>query len=62
MPNIRFEPPGDDFVVFLYDARWDSRNQDGVVHALARTSKGPMKVIVPFFPQGTMELVNVKGA
>lgn len=61
MPNIHFEDPGENDVVFIYDATWPDKNQDGVVHVLARSCKGKMRVIIPFFPQGTMERVDKEG-
>lgn len=61
MPNIHFEHPGDNDVVFIYDATWADKNQDGVVHVLARSCRGKMTVIIPFFPQGTMERVDKEG-
>lgn len=61
-PNIVFAPPPkNQNVVFIYDGTSSDKNQDGVVHALARNCTGKMTVIVPYLSSGTMERVDVEG-
>jgi phosphoribosylpyrophosphate synthetase/non-canonical (house-cleaning) NTP pyrophosphatase len=61
MPNIHFQDPGENDVTFIFDANWADLNQIGIVHVLARNCKKKMTVIIPYFPQGTMERVDKEG-
>lgn len=55
-PDQYLEPPvrGQD-VVFIYDGTTFDKNQDGMVHVLARHCQGKMSVLIPNLSTGTME-------